>query len=236
MTLKINMLPDESASGGLGIGVMTSAGNPWSVPDALANELVNRRVATYAVAPFNDDGSLGAEEVFKVRGVVSGAGVANGTMLAEVTPNTLLTDTDTTMRQLGFVTIAGGKLTARTRLEIAAIIDATGNDSKTLQLRAGPFSGSFATATAFGGLSGFTTQKYIGLVSLLWGDNSTTAQRVQPSGQNLWGGNNTANPSAALAIDTGLDWNIYVGWQSSLAGGAPTNGATLRNLWVRVVG
>lgn len=74
MTLKINMLPDESASGGLGIGVMTSAGNPWSVPDALANELVNRRVATYAVAPFNDDGSLGAEEVFKVRGVVSGGG------------------------------------------------------------------------------------------------------------------------------------------------------------------
>ena len=78
MTLKINMLPDESASGGLGIGVMTSAGNPWSVPDALANELVNRRVATYALAPFNDDGSLGAEEVFKVRGVVSGAWILNG--------------------------------------------------------------------------------------------------------------------------------------------------------------
>ena len=73
MTLSINMRPGAAANGGLGIGVMTSAGNPWSLPDGLANELVNRGLATYVNAPFDDDGSLSASEVFQIRGVVSGA-------------------------------------------------------------------------------------------------------------------------------------------------------------------
>lgn len=46
MTLSINLRPGASAQGGPGIGLMTAAGNPWSLPDALAQELVNRQVAT----------------------------------------------------------------------------------------------------------------------------------------------------------------------------------------------
>ena len=36
MTLSININIGASALGGLGVGLMTSAGNPWSVADALA--------------------------------------------------------------------------------------------------------------------------------------------------------------------------------------------------------
>lgn len=46
MTLQINMLPGQAAQGGLGIGLLTSTGNPWSVPDEIAYDLVNRGVAT----------------------------------------------------------------------------------------------------------------------------------------------------------------------------------------------
>lgn len=48
MTKRINMNTGAAANGGSGIGVMTSAGNPWTIADELANELVNRGVATYA--------------------------------------------------------------------------------------------------------------------------------------------------------------------------------------------
>jgi hypothetical protein len=165
-----------------------------------------------------------------------GAAVTNGTLVAEQAPNTLLTDTDTLARQLGIVTILGGIMAARTRLEIGVVADLTGNDSKTLQLRAGPASGTFATATPFGGLAGLTTQRYTPLLGLIWADNSITALRANPVGQGDWPRASTVNPSLQIAIDTNLDWNIYVGFQSTVAGGAPTNGATLRNIWVRVIG
>lgn len=44
MTLSINIRPGRTVNGG-GLGILTSSGNPWAVPDALANELVNRGVA-----------------------------------------------------------------------------------------------------------------------------------------------------------------------------------------------
>ncbi len=179
---------------------------------------------------------LDESEITAVQALVSGAGVANGTLLAEVTPNTVLTDTDTTMRQLGFLTIPGGKMGLRTRLEIGLVADLTGNDSKNLAMRAGPASGTFATATAFGGLTGLSTQKYTPLLSLLWNNNSLTEQRANPIGQGDWPRANTGGASLAPAIDTSLDWNIYVGFQSAVSGGAPTNSATLRTMWVRVIG
>lgn len=46
MTLSININPGQAVSGGVALGVMTSAGNPWSVPDELAHSLVQRGVAT----------------------------------------------------------------------------------------------------------------------------------------------------------------------------------------------
>ena len=46
MTLSININSGSAVNGGNVVGLMTSAGNPWSVPDALALELVNRNLAT----------------------------------------------------------------------------------------------------------------------------------------------------------------------------------------------
>lgn len=166
--------------------------------------------------------------------------LANGQLLADSTPNVTLTDKTaggigTTLTQMGFVTIPGGKMGLRTRLEVAAIMEMNGNDGKTIQLRAGPASGTFATATQWGGASGLTTQKYQAVSCLLWSDNSRTAQRCSPVGAAGTFGNNV-NPPIALAIDTAVDWNIYVGIQFGLANGAPENNATLRNFWVRVIG
>ncbi len=46
MSKRINIVPNASPNGGVGVGVMTSAGNPWTVVDGLAYELVNRKLAT----------------------------------------------------------------------------------------------------------------------------------------------------------------------------------------------
>ncbi len=48
MAKRINMAPGASAQGGVGTGTITSSGNPWTVADGLADELVNRGVASYA--------------------------------------------------------------------------------------------------------------------------------------------------------------------------------------------
>lgn len=45
MTLQININPGASVFGGSVLGVMTASGNPWSVPDEMAHELVNRGIA-----------------------------------------------------------------------------------------------------------------------------------------------------------------------------------------------
>lgn len=46
MTLQILMNLGAAAQGGAGVGLMTAAGNPWTVEDALAQTLVNRNLAT----------------------------------------------------------------------------------------------------------------------------------------------------------------------------------------------
>ena len=51
MSKRINLNAGASANGGAGVGVMTTSGNPWTVADALADDLVNRGIATYADAP-----------------------------------------------------------------------------------------------------------------------------------------------------------------------------------------
>lgn len=73
MTLQVNMRPNASANGGPGIGLMTAAGNPWTIPDALAQDLVNRGVADAynwpaATAP-STVGSLGPVDVSGTPGV-----------------------------------------------------------------------------------------------------------------------------------------------------------------------
>lgn len=45
MSKRINMNAGASANGGVGVGMMTAAGNPWTVSDGMADELVNRKLA-----------------------------------------------------------------------------------------------------------------------------------------------------------------------------------------------
>jgi lysophospholipase L1-like esterase len=58
MTLQININPGAAVQGGIALGVMLAAGNPWAVPDALAHELVNRGVAQFVAvqSPFSRSG------------------------------------------------------------------------------------------------------------------------------------------------------------------------------------
>ena len=57
---KINIRTGEAVNGGLALGIMTAAGNPWTVGDELGQELVNRGKATYVTAPSNPSGTLSA--------------------------------------------------------------------------------------------------------------------------------------------------------------------------------
>ncbi len=174
-----------------------------------------------------------------LRGLVSAHGnLANGQMIAESVPNVLVQDTagsiGTTLTQVAFATIPGRAMGLRTRLTIGAVFDLAGPDSKDIRLFAGPASGTFATATGFGGLFGLTTQRWAPLWGLLYAENSTTALRGNASGQGDWPRANTGGNSIAVALDTSLDWNIYVGVKFNAA--ANGNSATLRNFWVQVLG
>lgn len=71
---QINIRAGEAVSGGAALGLMTPAGNPWTVSDAFGQELVNRGKAYFVAAPSNPSGTLTADEVQQVRASVSGAG------------------------------------------------------------------------------------------------------------------------------------------------------------------
>lgn len=166
-----------------------------------------------------------------------GSGDFGPDIVFESCPNVTFTDSTTTgiglnLTQAAFATIPGYWMRERTRLVIGAVLDAAGNDSKDIQFRIGPASGTFATALQFGGQVGLTTQRYVSLLAMLWNDNSLQAQRATPTGQPNWVGTNTANNTGTFAVDTTLDWNIYVGVKFNLANGAPTNTWTLRNFFV----
>jgi lysophospholipase L1-like esterase len=61
MTKRINMNINASVQGGVGIGLMTSAGNPWTVSDDLATDLVmSRRLARFVDAQPAGDSPVSA--------------------------------------------------------------------------------------------------------------------------------------------------------------------------------
>ena len=51
MTKRINIVPGAFVNGGPAIGIMMANGNPWTVPDSLADELVNRQKANSVDGP-----------------------------------------------------------------------------------------------------------------------------------------------------------------------------------------
>jgi len=133
---------------------------------------------------------------------------AVGSLAIDQLPNNTLTDTVTTAQQLAVATIPGGLFGTRSIIEVNMVGAATGVNSKTFGFRAGPASGTFATATAFGGTGGLVAQANIGVKALIWGNGTAGAQRATPNGPINWA---AAHASAliTLGIDTSLDWNIY---------------------------
>ncbi|QOR55230.1 MAG: hypothetical protein SHS37scaffold296_47 [Burkholderiales phage 68_11] len=87
MSKRINIVAGASPNGGVGVGVMTSAGNPWTIADALAYELVNRQVATLVDAePQSQQAvTLTPTQAAALPGLVSGAG--NQTIVADASIN-----------------------------------------------------------------------------------------------------------------------------------------------------
>lgn len=162
---------------------------------------------------------------------------AKRSLILQAAPNLVVTDSSTTgigttLTQLALITIPGELIRPSTSLRLNAIFDLAGNDAKNIQFRIGPASGNFSTALQWGGQLGLTTARYVGLSGLIWADNSVLSLRSVPTGQNNWVGSNTSNPSSVFAIDTNLNWNLYIGAQFGVANGAPTNTMTLRKWWV----
>jgi len=154
---------------------------------------------------------------------------AIGSLAFEQTPNNTLTDTISTEQQMAVATIPGGLFGTNSSIEINLIGQCAGaSATKTINFKIGPTSGTFATATNFGGSNGGLAAQYVGMKALLWGNGSVGSQRASPSGQTIWTGT-TANVISSLAIDTNLDWNIYVSFVSGSTGG--TNSFTLRKFW-----
>ena len=161
-------------------------------------------------------------------------------VIANECPNTLLTDASsggigTTLSQIGFVTVPGGVMKPKSKIVVNCALGLTGNDSKTITLRAGPASGTFATATGFCGQAGLTTQLWAPLTALIWNNGTTSSQKASPANLPNYM-SSTANPIVSMSIDTSLDWNIYFGVQSSIANGAPSNTFTLLEYFVELVG
>ena len=159
-------------------------------------------------------------------------------VLAEGCPNTVFTDHPTTGigvadTQAGFVTIKGGTLGVRSRVEVSALFGGTGGNSKNIFLKAGPATGNYATAVAFGGQSGLSTHRWMQTSSLIYNNGTLAAQILSPFNSQQWRGSTTLSPVSA-SIDTALDWNIYFGVQMGVSGGGDT--MTLSNYTVNLIG
>lgn len=153
--------------------------------------------------------------------------------LASGTPNTTLTNAiGTTNTQFSFVTIPGGALSASSQLDIRLSATKAGTTSGDLVLRFGAASGSYATATSFGGQGGLTTQVHISHLSEIWNNGTLNTQFA--SAVSVGGGlGASGNAMVSGTVDTSIDWNIYFGWVYT---GAPSGGdsVTLRKFRVEI--
>ena len=161
-----------------------------------------------------------------------------GSIVAEATPNLTLLDTGAsagiTNTQIGMLTIPGGVMGPTSRLLIHGIISATGGNGKTISVRAGPASGTYATATGFGGQSGLSNQLTMAQTPMIWNQGTLASQLATPA--NIVSYSNTGSsgtPVVALSIDTSLDWNIYFGIQMSVLNGGDS--MTLRHCYAQIL-
>jgi hypothetical protein len=152
---------------------------------------------------------------------------------ADGVPNVTLTNAiGTTETQFSFVTIKGGDLRPDSQIVIHLSATKAGSTSGDLRLRFGPASGSYATATAFGGQGGLTNQVFTNHLAEIWNNGTLNSQLASPAaiGSGL---GSTTNAIVSGSVDTALDWNIYFGWQYTVA---PAGGdsVTLRKFRVEI--
>lgn len=134
--------------------------------------------------------------------------------------------------QMGVITVPGGIMTSTSIARIEAIFTSTSTvGAKDTQVRIGPASGTFATATLISGQSGLTTQKFAVIDARVANLGSTASQRATPYNISIF--TSSGNTPIATSIDTSLDWNIYfAGMVATISG---TN-LTLENATVEIVG
>jgi hypothetical protein len=98
-------------------------------------------------------------------------------LIADGVPNVTLTNAiGTTETAFSFVTISGGTMGATSQLEIRHTLTKAGTTAGDVRLRFGPASGSFGTATAFGGQGGLTTQVFLNYISEIWNNGTLNTQ------------------------------------------------------------
>ena len=186
---------------------------------------------TWAAGEPDASRDLAAAEVGGLQALVSKEGnYCLGANVDYLVANNTLTDADgvLTQKQMAVITVPGGLFGPKSVLEVNLVGLTSGANGKNFGFKAGPASGTMSSATAFGGGGGLTTHAALGFRAMLWGNGVAGAQRATPVGMQNWTGTN-ANAFITLAIDTSLDWNIYVFCQfTSTAAG---DSAMLRTFW-----
>lgn len=153
--------------------------------------------------------------------------------IANVRPNFEVSGT-TAETEAARIKIPGGLLKPTSSVLITTLWQLDGADSKNLYMRAGDDATmTYGTSLRLGSYNGLTTQKTAGFTVLLNNNGSTGAQIAFANGGNQpFGAASTAVP-VEVAVDTALDWSIYLGAINSVVG-APVNKCILKSVIVEI--
>ena len=153
--------------------------------------------------------------------------------IANVRPNFEVSGT-ATETEAARIQIPGGLLKPNSAVQITTLWQLDGADSKNLYMRAGDDATmTYGTSLRIGSYNGLTTQKSVGFTLLLHNNGSTGAQIAVGNGASQpFGVASTAVP-VEVAVNTALDWSIYLGALNSVVG-APVNKCILKSVIVEI--
>lgn len=156
-------------------------------------------------------------------------------------PDAQIVDTiGTAATPIAFVTIPGGVMLPDSIIQIQHEYALTGNDGKTIALKATPASGAFAdyaAATyAIGGQAGLTTSTAVGMITDIWNKGSLASQEATGYARPSPLGTTTSGTAFKLLnVDTSLDWNLWFYGQFAVANGVPSNTIRLKKYVITVI-
>lgn len=140
----------------------------------------------------------------------------------------------TTETEAARIKIPGGLLKPTSSVLITTLWQLDGADSKNLYMRAGDDATmTYGTSLRIGSYNGLTTQKTAGFTVLLNNNGSTGAQIAFANGGSQPFGAASAAVPVEVAVDTALDWSIYLGAINSVVG-APVNKCILKSVIVEI--